>query len=62
MAEAIRNQTAQHHFRNGQGEDFIPNPATWLNEGRWEDEITGPPKRKMRSAVEEMEEAGLLND
>ena len=62
MAEAIRNQTAQHHFQNGQGEDFIPNPATWLNQGRWDDEITGPPKRKMRSAVEEMEEAGLLDD
>ena len=62
MAEAIRNQTAQHHFQNGQGEDFVPNPATWLNQGRWDDEITGPPKRKMRSAVDEMQEAGLLDD
>ena len=62
MTDAIRNQTAQHHFQNGQGEDFVPNPSTWLNQGRWEDEITGPPKRKMRSAIEEMEEAGLLDD
>ena len=62
MTRAIRNQVAQHHFQNGQGEDFVPNPSTWLNQGRWEDEITGPPKRKMRSAVQEMEEAGLLDD
>ena len=62
MATAIRNQVAQDHFQNGRGEDFIPNPSTWLNQGRWDDEITGPPKRKMRSAVEEMEEAGLLDD
>ena len=62
MATAIRNQTAQHHFQNGKGEDHIPNPTTWLNQGRWDDEITGPPKRKMRSAVQEMEEAGLLDD
>lgn len=36
---AIRNQVAQLHFRNAQGDDFIPNPATWLNQGRWDDEI-----------------------
>ena len=62
IVEAVHAQTAQHHFQNGRGEDFIPNPATWLNQGRWDDEITGPPKPKMRSAVEEMEEAGLLDD
>ena len=62
MTDAIRTQTAHHNFQNGQGEDYIPHPATWLNQGRWEDEITGPPKRKMRSAIEEMEEAGLLDD
>ena len=62
MTTAIRAQVAQHHFQNGRGEDFIPNPSTWLNQGRWEDEITGPPKRKLRSAVDEMEEAGLLDD
>ena len=44
IIEAIRNQTAQHHFQNGKGEDFIPNPATWLNQGRWDDEIAPPPR------------------
>ena len=62
MGAAIRNQVAQYHFQNGEGKEYPPNPATWLNEGRWEDGITGPPKRKMRSAIEEMEEAGLLDD
>ena len=23
----------------GKSKQFIPNPATWLNQGRWEDEI-----------------------
>jgi hypothetical protein len=26
------------------GGQFIPNPATWLNQGRWEDEVTDAPK------------------
>ena len=31
-----QKQSAQWQKDNGQ---FIPNPATWLNQGRWEDEI-----------------------
>ena len=62
ITQAITTQTQRHHFQNQNGDDFIPNPLTWLNQGRWDDEITGPPKRKMRSAVEEIEEAGLLDD
>jgi len=23
----------------GTGQEFIPHPATWLNQGRWEDEL-----------------------
>ena len=44
MAEAIRTQVSQHHFQNGRGEDYIPNPATWLNQGRWDDEIAESPQ------------------
>ena len=62
ITQAITTQTQRNHFQNHNGDDFIPNPLTWLNQGRWDDEITGPPKRKMRSAIAEMEEAGLLDD
>lgn len=34
-----QKQSAQWQKDNGQ---FIPNPATWLNQGRWEDEIEKP--------------------
>lgn len=31
-----------------EGGQFIPNPATWLNQGRWDDEYTVPAPRKER--------------
>ena len=40
VIHAIRDQVSKKHFTNGSGEQFIPNPATWLNQGRWDDEIT----------------------
>lgn len=36
---AIKNQIEHKHFRNRRGEDYIPHPATWLNQRRWEDEV-----------------------
>lgn len=39
LISAIKAQVASNHFSNGRGELFIPNPATWLNQGRWQDEI-----------------------
>lgn len=41
LTEAIINQVRSRHFTNHRNEDFIPNPATWLNQGRWKDEIKG---------------------
>lgn len=52
MVKAVEYQrsTAQWQKDNGR---FIPNPATWLNQGRWEDENTEP------SAVCQTEDTGL---
>ena len=35
-AVALQRQSEQWRKQNGQ---FIPNPATWLQQGRWEDEL-----------------------
>lgn len=35
MLEAIANQSASKRWKDG----FIPNPSTWLNQGRWDDEL-----------------------
>lgn len=42
LIRAIEQQknSAQWQKDNGQ---YIPNPATWLNQGRWEDELTTSP-------------------
>ena len=56
MTTAIRNQVDQHHFQNGRGEDFIPNPATWLNQGRWEDELAPPPETSEQSRERAIDE------
>ncbi len=36
---AIKLQVEAFHFRGKDGEDYIPHPATWLNQKRWEDEL-----------------------
>jgi len=38
-AAAIEAQLKAHHFRGTDGKDYIPYPATWLNEQRWRDEV-----------------------
>lgn len=38
MLKAIETQRRSDQWRNDNGR-FIPNPATWLNQGRWEDEL-----------------------
>jgi hypothetical protein len=35
----LQKTSAQWQKDNGQ---YIPNPATWLNQGRWDDEIKEP--------------------
>jgi HNH endonuclease. len=37
---ALKAQIEAHHFYNERGEAMIPNPSTWLNQRRWEDEIS----------------------
>jgi hypothetical protein len=41
IIEAIQRQVEENHFVGRNGEQFVPNPATWLNQRRWEDEIGG---------------------
>ena len=51
---AITEQASNGHFKGSRGEDFIPLPATWLNQGRWKD---GPREtsedRQLRESHEE---------
>jgi len=39
LINAIILQVQSNHFVGKDGTDYIPNPATWLNQARWEDEI-----------------------
>lgn len=39
MLAALACQTQSEQWRKDGGQ-FIPNPATWLNAGRWQDEVT----------------------
>lgn len=39
MLTAIAEQAATEQWRKDGGH-YIPNPATWLNAGRWQDEVT----------------------
>jgi len=39
LIQAIQKQVEGKHFRGRDGQDYVPNPATWLNQGRWKDEI-----------------------
>ncbi|WP_157054841.1 hypothetical protein [Salidesulfovibrio brasiliensis] len=41
LLDALRAQKAADAFRGRDGQTYIPNPATWLNQGRWEDEVGG---------------------
>ena len=36
-AVEVQKQSEQWTRENGR---FIPNPSTWLNQGRWDDELT----------------------
>ena len=41
LLSAIDQQTRSEQWTRENGR-FIPNPATWLNQGRWEDELAAP--------------------
>ena len=41
MLTAIRQQTKIYSWDKPEKWKYIPNPATWLNQRRWEDEMYG---------------------
>ena len=43
ILQAVEYQRTSPQWTKDGGQ-YIPNPATWLNQGRWEDEVTGPVK------------------
>lgn len=44
LVPAIENQKQSEQWKKENGR-YIPNPATWLNQGRWQDELSqGTPK------------------
>ena len=57
MIAAIKKQVANNHFKGTDGGYRIPNPSTWLNKGRWDDEVdTGSrPESKPSSITQGIE-------
>ncbi len=56
ILQAIEAQKQSRQWRENNGQ-FIPNPATWLNQGRWEDEM--PKGESSNPFLDMLEEAGL---
>nr|DAN23815.1 MAG TPA: replisome organizer [Caudoviricetes sp.] len=40
LIDAVNSQKNSEQWRKDNGQ-YIPNPATWLNQGRWDDVLTG---------------------
>ena len=55
IVKAITKQAANGHFKGSRGESFIPLPTTWLNQGRWDDQIQDPREKK----IEELNLGGV---
>jgi hypothetical protein len=55
LIKAIQAQAQANHFRGVDGQDYIPNPATWLNQGRWMDELkkTSTPRAAYHEITDE---------
>ena len=51
LIQAIITQVQSGHFRGSNGDEFIPNPLTWLNQGRWKDEIKSQPTGGPRQPI-----------
>ena len=56
IVKAITEQASNGHFKGSRGDDFIPLPATWLNQGRWEDEIRHTEEDQHLDLVKELED------
>jgi hypothetical protein len=51
VVRAVHVQTKSDQWLKDGGQ-FIPNPATWLNQGRWDDEAYQPTKRKEKTCAQ----------
>jgi hypothetical protein len=58
LLNALETQKASEQWRKNGGQ-FIPNPTTWLNQGRWEDEL---PQNSAYQADPVMDELRRLHD
>lgn len=56
ILQAVEAQKQSRQWKENNGQ-FIPNPATWLNQGRWEDEL--PKGESPNPFLDMLEEAGL---
>lgn len=45
MVQAVETQKRSRQWQEESGK-FIPNPATWLNQGRWEDDVEAEAENK----------------
>lgn len=48
LLEILKKQSEQEQWTKDNGQ-YIPNPATWLNQSRWEDEIITPEKLEIKT-------------
>lgn len=53
LVAIVTKQVMSGHFMRN-GKDCTPNPSTWLNQGRWDDEVTGPRVSPRQQPREEM--------
>lgn len=54
LVAAVEAQKASTQWTKDNGQ-FIPNPATWLNQGRWEDEVETDDSRRYRDMDQYMQ-------
>lgn len=54
LVAAVEAQKASPQWTKDNGQ-FIPNPATWLNQGRWEDEVEDLEDLRRKKAIDDME-------
>ena len=59
ILEAIERQRASPQWTKDGGQ-FIPHPATWLNQGRWEDETSTCQESESAKALRLVKEMGLV--
>ena len=52
LIEALETQKKSTQWKTESGR-FIPNPATWLNQGRWDDELPEPESKCEESEYEQ---------